>query len=432
MARSGKSSKSKPTEENREEAIPDAEVVDATSEADVEDGASDEPVEDDAPEVDASDDAVETDDSDISTDDLPDEDGFESAVADEIADGTAFVETAVEDTHLADRASVAPPAAPSAGKGGLLALFLGGIAAGLIGFGVARYVVPQSPPVISNSAEISELRESIADQEKNFAAIEARLDALDSGFENLGSPDAQFDEILGQIAGLGSRIDALDVGLADLADRPPAILSPDGSVAMEAQLKAFRDELDTVTAKARAEIEAAQERSAEIEAESARKAENAARRAALAQVQSALSSGEPYAAALVDLPSAPDALAGPAENGVPTLSALQTDFADVARSALAASMTVPETANIGDRMTAFLRRQTNARSLTPKEGDDTDAILSRAEAAVMSGDLDTALAEVSGLPDTAQDAVSGWAERAQIRSDAVAAVDALAMTIDAN
>jgi hypothetical protein len=52
-------------------------------------------------------------------------------------------------------------------------------------------------------------------------------------------------------------------------------------------------------------------------------------------------------------------------------------------------------------------------------------VLSRAEAAVRSGDLSTALSELSGLPDVAQEALADWQARAETRLAATSAADEL-------
>jgi len=66
-----------------------------------------------------------------------------------------------------------------------------------------------------------------------------------------------------------------------------------------------------------------------------------------------------------------------------------------------------------------------ARSVAPREGDDPDAVLSRAEAAVRSGDLDTALTEIAALPDVAQSAIADWQANAETRLEAKSAADDL-------
>ncbi|MGB8622217.1 MAG: hypothetical protein WCD16_05310, partial [Paracoccaceae bacterium] len=86
----------------------------------------------------------------------------------------------------------------------------------------------------------------------------------------------------------------------------------------------------------------------------------------------------------------------------------------------------------GDRIGAFLRTQFGARSLTPREGNDPDAILSRAEAALNAGELKDALDEIATLPEAGQQAMSGWVAKAQKRADALAAADTLASRLAPN
>ena len=148
-------------------------------------------------------------------------------------------------------------------------------------------------------------------------------------------------------------------------------------------------------------------------------------RAALAEVSAALESGAPFSEPLAVLPDAPDALASVAGEGVPTLAALRSAFPDAARSALRDMHDVPADASATERLAAFLKKQTNARSLSPREGDDPDAVLSRAEAALNGGDLGLALSELSGLPDGAIDSLSGWIAQAETRVAATAAVQSL-------
>jgi hypothetical protein len=79
-----------------------------------------------------------------------------------------------------------------------------------------------------------------------------------------------------------------------------------------------------------------------------------------------------------------------------------------------------------NRLSAFLRSQTGARSLTPRSGDDPDAVLSRAEAALRAGDLKAALAEIAKLPQAGQDRMSEWVGLAEKRVSAMEAVESLA------
>lgn len=85
-----------------------------------------------------------------------------------------------------------------------------------------------------------------------------------------------------------------------------------------------------------------------------------------------------------------------------------------------------------DRVSAFFRTQLGTRSLEPKEGDDPDAILSRAEAALKAGQLDTALAELAAMPEAGQPALAPWIASANARRDALAAATELSQQLNSN
>lgn len=77
-----------------------------------------------------------------------------------------------------------------------------------------------------------------------------------------------------------------------------------------------------------------------------------------------------------------------------------------------------------------MTRQLGARSVTPREGDDPDAVLSRAEAAVVDGQLDAALAEIAALPETARAEMAGWEAAAAKRLSAMRAAETLAQSLN--
>jgi len=79
-----------------------------------------------------------------------------------------------------------------------------------------------------------------------------------------------------------------------------------------------------------------------------------------------------------------------------------------------------------------LQRQLGARSVEPREGNDPDAILSRAEAALINGHLPQALAEIAALPDEAQAEMGNWVTLATIRAAALSAAAALAQSLNTN
>ncbi|MGR3467890.1 MAG: COG4223 family protein, partial [Shimia sp.] len=232
------------------------------------------------------------------------------------------------------------------------------------------------------------------------------------------------------------------------------ISSLDNSAAFEAELENLRGEIAELSEATRAEIEAART-AAQTEIEAARNAADAqiaaareeatlleqraveaadreATRAALSRVLTALDNGDSYAAELETLQGTtdtaiPDVLAANATDGVATLSGLQADFPPLAREALAAM----RSANTGGEGSVgnFFRNQLGVRSLDAQEGDTPDAVLSRVQAAVSQGDLQTALTEAEALPDEGRAPLSDWLTAAQTRIDAQAAARDLTQTL---
>ena len=230
-------------------------------------------------------------------------------------------------------------------------------------------------------------------------------------------PEVDLSGLISGLAALGERVTALEVNEGNTASAEAA--------AAEESLAAFKEELNRLIAEAEAQVDAAERRAAQIEAAAAAEAAAAEKEALLSKLKAAVDGGASYNELVDELGNVPGDLAAHASTGVPTMVVLQQNFPDAARAALATAQTVPDDATTGQRLTAFLRRQTNARSLAPKEGDDPDAILSRAEAQLGEGHLTEALAELDALPETAQSAMSGWLDDAKTRLAALQAVDAL-------
>ncbi|RDW12912.1 COG4223 family protein, partial [Paracoccus thiocyanatus] len=112
---------------------------------------------------------------------------------------------------------------------------------------------------------------------------------------------------------------------------------------------------------------------------------------------------------------------------VPTLAQLRTSFPAAAREGLAAALKdAPQNQGALGTIGSFLRVQTGARSVEPRQGGDPDAILSRADAAVNAGDIKGALGEIAALPQSGQAAMAGWTTGAQAWVEANAALAAMA------
>lgn len=339
-------------------------------------------------------------------------------------------------------------------RGGFLPLLLGGVLAAALGFVAARSQVidPLLPPTWRAgvaAADLDQLRtdlqaqaqatENLRDQLAglalpDIAPLSARLDALTGRIEDQAAEIAANAE---RIAALGARLDPIDERLGVVEKRPISEgLSDSAIAAYERELAAMQDTL----ARQRSEVEsfiaearALQDQARDLEAQAKAAEQAAANRAALARLRAELDTGQPFAPLVAELQSGgvevPPALLAAADKGVVTVAALGAAFPPAAREALAASRAA-EAGQGGLR--AFLDRHLGARSVTPRPGDDPDAILSRAEAALQAGDLDQALAELQALPEPARAAMEDWTAMAQLRRDALAAAAALAQRLNTN
>ena len=364
-------------------------------------------------------------------------------------------------------AELPPPARPAApapaepprrrgGGGVFLALVLGGVVAAVAGFVTARYLVPEGWPFDLPRAggtqqpdPVELLGSRVSDQAAMIEALTGRLAAAEAA---LASPDAVDPAAIeGRIAAAEASVAALTARLDSLPAAPgtdPAALdalraeieairaapaAPDAGLAD--QVAALQDQVAALSAAAEADRAALEERAAALRAEAEAAASAALGRAAVLRLQAALDSGAPLTGAIEELRAAGVAVpAVLADNpdGVPTLAALRDGFPEAARAALAAAVSVAPEAGLADRLGAFLRDQTGARSLVPRDGDDPDAILSRAEASLQAGDLDAALSQLDALPPEAAQAMAGWRQLAETRVTAVTAAADLAAGLPGN
>lgn len=295
----------------------------------------------------------------------------------------------------------AEPHATTPARPIFLPLLLGGIAAAVIGFGLAR-AVPGGWPI----QDMSPLRTEMQRQAQEITGLRDQIAAL----------------TIPNLTPLEGRVSALEnpqVKVADLQAQIEELRSQIGEGAISSDLQAVIDRTQQELASAQTQAQALQQQAQDT-------ARQAAVSAALTRIAGALDSGTPYGTALEELQTAGMQIPQPltdGANGVPAITTLQQEFPEASRRALEESLKVGGDAGMGDRIGAFLRAQTGARSLTPREGDDPDAILSRAEAAVRNGDLAGALREIGSLPLEGQAALSDWRAMAEQR---IAAVDALA------
>lgn len=327
-----------------------------------------------------------------------------------------------------------PDPAPATASGdarkgpGFFPLLLGGVVAGGIGFAAATWGVPQPEWATSDDARID--------------ALAAELEALKAAevptFDAAGLEAAQAD-LSTRLDALSNRVDALEAapvaepapsdadGTTEAAAAPAA---PDAPVAptfddraLRAEIASVAEDITALDAALTPRVTALEEAVSEADARNTSAVDEAqalAREAARNQVRLALQSGAPFAEPLAVLGDAPEALASVAETGVPAQAVLIDAFPDLSRDALRAARASAPSTGVG----SLFQNAFNPRSLTPREGNDPDAVLSRAEAAVRDGDLALALSEVETLPDDAKAVLAPWISRVETRAAALLAADA--------
>ena len=147
----------------------------------------------------------------------------------------------------------------------------------------------------------------------------------------------------------------------------------------------------------------------------------------------ALRTGAPFVSALETLdPPLPRDVAAAAGQGIPTAESLQRAFAPLARAALVrtraqtaqAAPATDSTQSVRARISALVKERLRVRSLTPREGSDPDAVLSRAQAAANANDFAAAVGALDTLPQTAQDIFADWRKGARLRAQATRAISA--------
>lgn len=391
---------------------------------------------DDTPQTpDTADATKETDEANT-----PDEEGEDTPDSDTDAPNEEpLADTPVETAAPADPIPV-PTSAPvdqPKRAGGFLSTVFGGIIAAVIGFGAATFLFPDGLPFGGKS----DTAEALKAQDQRLTTLTESLQQLTDTVATQNSGDAvaaalakteeslaaRFDALGGNMDSMASKLETIDTRLTEVEKRPISAASDvSGAItAYERELENLRADLESQRSQNQDIAALADQAKAEIAQTTAR--------AAMMRLRAALESGGSFTTALSDLGAeAPAALTAVADGGVATLAALRVDFPEAARAALSASLREQTGGDTGSRVGNFLRSQLGVRSLAPREGNDPDAVLSRAEAALHEGRVADALTELTALPEAGQAALADWAATAQARVDAVTAADALAAQLNLN
>ena len=364
------------------------------------------------------------------------------------------------------RAEAVPPAATARRRAGFVPLLLGGLLAGAIGYAAATWLAPDAPAGV-DAARVEAIEARLATLDDAPVAGAADLDAVRTGQTGLSETlDALSDRVAaletrttdvaeaatavvpGDVSDLGARLDAVEGAQGEAAASAEALsgridgleaelaaaTGADGDLGgrldalsedvegLSERVSGLAARVDGLTTELGERVRTVETGLAEVRDRTTTvrdEAETLARDAARNQVRQALQSGAAYDEPLAVLGDAPEPLAAPAGTGVATQAALTQEFPSLAREALRAA----RSAEPGQGVGPLLRSAFGARSLEPREGDDADAVLSRAEAAVRSGDLGAALDEIDALPHDARVALARWIAQAEERQSAIDAAD---------
>ncbi len=280
--------------------------------------------------------------------------------------------------------------------------------------------------------------------EQRLSELEAQVAAPDTtNFDaRLSTIETQVEGMSAELASLSTSInDSLSQGgtiseeaLADITSKSAEI---DG---LRAQVGDISGQLGTLTqrvvdaeAQAQTRVEEATAAAAMAEEKAAEIAANTARKETLEALSEVAHTGAPFAAELQAFADATDAelpasIAGSAETGVRSVASLRSEFAVLSHEAIRVSITADaqEEGNAAAKFGAFLKSQVASRSLTAQEGDSTDAILSRINAALDADDLGKITSEAANLSDAAKAPLASWLTAVEARKAVLDDLAALA------
>ena len=320
---------------------------------------------------------------------------------------------------------------------GVLQLVVAGFVCAGFGFGAAILFQPSNPiwPIHPDMAQFrDETTGQIIGIDTRLNALEGRVtdvderavgDVFQSDLDELTNGyDQRFLEIASQLENFDKRLAALEESAIESAIPDELVAQYQGEVKrLKETLEAQRESLQKFMAE-----------TAEATNEVTQRAKDTVARGILAQIRAAIDAGGPFDTAIKEFDeqvghALPNQLRSLAQEGVQTYQELRDSFAEAARSALNAARDELNESEGFMGIGNYLRQQFQARSVTPKMGDDADAVLSRVEQELRENDLTGALNELDALPDAARDQMQPWIDQARERQDALEQLDILSQEI---
>ena len=344
---------------------------------------------------------------------------------------------------------------PEKEKSPIFPMLMGGIITSTIGFGAAYYLFTSN--IMTNwitindvqselSVNITENKNSISlntktnvDQGTKLQSIIAKLETHSAQFEALNVSLTSMVNLSKTVDDLKVRIENIEMLTADISQRLAEIEKRPVTATLSSEVIAtYNSEVTKLIETMVAQREEVETLLGEATAKKAQASEMARRTQAnltFNTIQTLFKTGESFAIELdefskltdAQIPAALQKIAG---EGIQRLEKLTETFPEVARAAIAAERSGDSYDGTIHSLVGFLKSQLQARSVTPKEGRDADAILSRAEAALREGKLDKAIEELQALQSPAKEAMAEWQAKAQQRLNLVHALNSLSAVVE--
>jgi prefoldin subunit 5 len=290
------------------------------------------------------------------------------------------------------------------------------------------------------AARVDELEAAIADAGSGAGASEAvtqRLAELENQLSDLSATVAQVQQVDAALRELTSRTGALEARLAQAEAARQDLEQLAGRFgALEQQVAAGREEgasqLGTLSTRMDMLADTVEQVQTRLVTSDDRRTRAATLALIIAQLDAALDGGEPFEELLnglralgVDDPAVVKAIAtleAAAASGVVSLPELRAAF-DRRANEIVHAERAPDGDGLLDQAAGNLMRLVTVRPVgADVEGDSAAARVARAEAALATGDLAAAVAELEGLQGAAAEAAAPWLAEARER---LAAQDAL-------
>jgi len=334
-------------------------------------------------------------------------------------------------------------------------MLLGGIVSGAIGFGAAYYLFTSN--LLTNGVTVAEIQTELSAEIENNADrisqnttvtkeqdaalqdIVSRLDAHDDQFKHHTDGLATASSLSDALDSLNTRVESIEALAADMSQVIAKLEKRPVAAALSNEvIEAYNSEvsklMETMAAQ-RKEVETLLDEANAEKAQTSEMARNTQARITLNAIQTAFNSGQGFAAELEEFSKLsttpiPSNLLEIAATGVTGLETLSDAFPEAARGAIAAERSGDSYDGTTQSLLGFLKSQVQARSVTPKEGTDADAVLSRAEAALRGGQLEIAVKEVQTLQSPAKEAMKVWQSKAQERLNLIEALNSLSAGVE--